>query len=478
MGHMDDHAAFVGTYTGCAQRELFLGELVVFLALVVRNVSLPWIFLGRKFNTSIYKFWSKFFLDYVFLVFPALLVMTILSQSLLLVTSVLFACLATLLVFVICEYLMSPDRPSTKVVLNRIIDEQHQPTTFLTYFRSCMLVSVAIAILAVDFPVFPRRLAKTEKYGHSLMDLGVAGFVFASAVTNRLKVGNSWEGKTTYKGWNRWIRSSYVILPLIGLARTTILTILDYPQHVSEYGVHWNFFYTLAVVKVVSNALPKKFPLFWSCLFGTMQQTMLMQGYESWILDGDNQRDTLFSANAEGICSLMGYLTIYYLSDALACFISETGIRVKSWIECCWRLYVFALLFYLMQLGAEYALGPPCRRVVNVTYVFAQMSVLTFALAGFLSVQLFSVVAWAANVPHFCVDDSPWCGVQPCLTTSINKSALAFFLLANILTGLVNLTIDTHHTDDVTAMFILISYMLTLCVVVHFRSYIKISRKL
>ncbi|RCN26756.1 hypothetical protein ANCCAN_27517 [Ancylostoma caninum] len=331
-------------------------------------------------------FRSKFFLDYVFLVFPALLVMTILSQSLLLVTSVLFACLATLLVFVICEYLMSPDRPSTKVVLNRIIDEQHQPTTFLTYFRSCMMVSVAIAILAVDFPVFPRRFAKTEKYGHSLMDLGVAGFVFASAITNRLKVGNSWEGKTIQKGWNRWIRSSYVILPLIGLARTTMLTILDYPQHVTEYGVHWNFFYTLAVIKVVSNALPKKFPLFWSCLFGTMQQTMLMQGY--------------------------------------------------------------------------------------------QMSVLTFALAGFLRVQLLSVVAWAANVPHFCVDDSPWCGVQPCLTTSINKSALAFFLLANILTGLVNLTIDTHHTDDVTSMLILISYMLTLCVVVHFRSYIKLSRKL
>ncbi|CAJ0608265.1 unnamed protein product [Cylicocyclus nassatus] len=434
MGHMEDHAAFVGTYTGCAQHELFLAEIVFMLAIVVRNLSLPWVFLGRKFNTSIYVYWFKFLLDYAFLVLPPLLAMTTLSDSLFLLTCVLTACLLTLLVFICCEYFASPDRPTVKVVLNRIIDEQHRPTTFVTYYRASVLLLVATAILAVDFPVFPRRHTKTEKYGHSLMDVGVAAFIFASALASRVKNMSSWEASTRRKNWNRWLRSSYVILPLIGITRTAILTFLDYPQHVTEYGVHWNFFYTLAVVKIVSMALPKTYPLFWACTFGVLQQTMLIQGYEKWILDGDNQRDNFFTANAEGICSLMGYLTIYYISDTIGLFISKTGIRIKSWIECCWRLFVFSLVFFIMQRLSEYTLGPPSRRVVNMTYVFAQMSLLTFGLAGLLCVQLFSIIAWAANVPYFCIDDSPWSGVEPCLTVSVNKSGLVFFLLSNLFT--------------------------------------------
>ncbi|KAK6046378.1 hypothetical protein COOONC_16118 [Cooperia oncophora] len=104
------------------------------------------------------------------------------------------------------------------------------------------------------------------------------------------------------------------------------------------------------------------------------------------------------------------------------------------------------------------------------------MSFLTFTLACFLCVQLFSLVAWAANVPHFSIDENPWCGVQPCLTSSVNRSGLVFFLLANVFTGLVNFAIDTHHTDDVTAMFILICYTFILCAIVHYRDFMKMSR--
>ncbi|KAK6046346.1 hypothetical protein COOONC_16149, partial [Cooperia oncophora] len=125
--------------------------------------------------------------------------MTVFSQSLLLLACVLLTCLATLLFFIICEYLISPDRPAAKLVLHRIVDESHQPTTFVTYFRASMLVSVAVAILGVDFPVFPRRFAKTEKYGHSLMDVGVAGFIFAMAIASRLKALNNWDGRAPRK---------------------------------------------------------------------------------------------------------------------------------------------------------------------------------------------------------------------------------------------------------------------------------------
>jgi phosphatidylinositol glycan class W len=40
-------------------------------------------------------------------------------------------------------------------------------TAFLSAYRVCLLLSTAVAILAVDFPLFPRRLAKTEEFGLS-----------------------------------------------------------------------------------------------------------------------------------------------------------------------------------------------------------------------------------------------------------------------------------------------------------------------
>ena len=95
-----------------------------------------------------------------------------------------------------------------------------------------------MCILAVDFRCFPRRFAKTETFGVSVMDLGAGSVVFGNALVSRTARGKAWS----------WSRAG----PLLALAllRTAAITSTDYPGHVSEYGAHWNFFLTLAGVEV------------------------------------------------------------------------------------------------------------------------------------------------------------------------------------------------------------------------------------
>jgi hypothetical protein len=51
--------------------------------------------------------------------------------------------------------------------------------------RALLLNTTAIAILAVDFSIFPRRFAKTHYYGQSLMDTGTAAFIFVNALADQ-----------------------------------------------------------------------------------------------------------------------------------------------------------------------------------------------------------------------------------------------------------------------------------------------------
>ena len=56
---------------------------------------------------------------------------------------------------------------------------------FVGNFRAFLMILTCISILAVDFPVYPRRFGKTENFGTGLMDMGVGGFIFGGGIVSR-----------------------------------------------------------------------------------------------------------------------------------------------------------------------------------------------------------------------------------------------------------------------------------------------------
>ena len=90
------------------------------------------------------------------------------------------------------------------------------------------------------------------------------------------------------------------VLPLysLGLVRFANVSAADYQAHVSEYGVHWNFFLTMAVVTTVMRLLPirQHHALPVAVALALLHQAALLLGARDYILHAP-RTNGFFSAN-------------------------------------------------------------------------------------------------------------------------------------------------------------------------------------
>lgn len=346
---------------------------------------------------------------------------------------------------------------------------------FLTTYRGCMMVATCLAILAVDFRIFPRRFAKVETWGTSLMDIGVGSFVFsAGIVAARPVLREQAEGKSTPMA-KRLLGSLRHSLPLLALGAVRLLSVkgLDYVEHVTEYGVHWNFFFTLGFlppfVAIFQSAL-KIIPSYagLAILLGVAYQVALEStSLKAFILTAP--RTDLISMNREGIFSFVGYLAIFLAGQDTGMFVLPRNLNSRGSAStvgtqrttlpltmAVWSLVWTALYFF----SSDYTYGAGLtvsRRMANLPYIlwvvaFNSVQILAFCVVDTVLFPAFykATDAKAEKEAHDAATSR--------ILRAYNRNGLAVFLVANLLTGLVNMTVPTLDVGPLAAMGIIAAY--------------------
>ena len=375
---------------------------------------------------------------------------------------------------------------------------------FITTYRGTMLVVTCVAILAVDFRVFPRRFAKVENWGTSLMDLGVGSFVFSAGTIAARPLLKTKSSASLSSLGSRLLAAGRHALPLLvlGLIRLFSVKGLDYAEHVTEYGVHWNFFFTLGFIPPLMALFDTLFvyvPSYSLLSLGlgvTYQVLLDSTGLTAFIITAP--RTDLLSKNREGVFSFIGYLAIFLAGQATGMYVlpSYPSRNGQTW----WknpllrRLVVWTTIWSgLYFLCTDYKYGAALRvsrRLANLPYVlwiaafnvgqigcFYGVERLCFSELGNDTITPDSTnkvspatkekdssaaAAAAARASRqasrrFTVDDA--CSK---ILRAYNRNGLAIFLLANLLTGLVNMSLPTLYMSDIQAMGVLLGYMASL----------------
>jgi phosphatidylinositol glycan class W len=338
----------------------------------------------------------------------------------------------------------------------------------LTEYRSILCLYTFISILAVDFNAFPRRFAKAETYGVGLMDVGVGSFVISDALLSKQdqRSPNQYSTNSKAKGLGARLNVSAksieglkasLQLAIVGILRILAVKAISYHEHVGEYGVHWNFFLTLGMVKLVSLAIPPKLCGLIGLAVGASHQFGLLAGLADYVNTEFRDFDSMLSMNKEGVVSLAGYVSLHCLARHFARASQMrvltdrhyTSVTAKK--EIAHEHFYFTVGFTcgcwflacLLDRGVERV----SRRSVNAAYIFwilaNNLTWLCVIYTGRLLLDLYGNIF---------------------LCTTVNKFAFLAFLTANILVGAVNSTVNTLSIQSGFAILILTAYMIGVCV--------------
>ena len=462
--------AFVTGHDGTTPLEIFLLCLAVPIGLRLYSKLTSCVT-----HTNIKRY---YWIEVIAIEFATLIVPNLLLQTSLL--PYIIGPSALHLLMVILSYIIPHNKQSAtlQTTANNINSSSRPP--FLTVHRATIYIQTAIAILAVDFPIFPRRFCKTEICGYGWMDLGAASFIIIAGWSS--SSSSSATSNSSNINSKRLVKKAIIKcapLLILGLIRLITIKGVEYQEHVSEYGVHWNFFFTLCCVegsmvlwKFVKSHyfFSAKLLPYWdgmlACLLMIPYQWYLsIGGGQDFIENGPRQCSeedftswslsfcSAFVANREGILGIIGYLSLRLLSESMARYCIWPKVVEPNTIANLrqWRLLIASVVFWAAHFFLTSVLSVPnSRRSTNVPFILWSLAQNTSVLC----------------LIHFAMTNSssePLLHHAPRIFNTVNRFGLPVFFVSNILTGLVNLLVDTIRSSNEKAMLVLSIYLMAVC---------------
>ena len=113
------------------------------------------------------------------------------------------------------------------------------------------------------------------------------------------------------------------------------------------------------------------------------------------------------------------------------------------WLQWCMLLVIASVLYVMLDSSDRVPSMAPSRKMANATYCL------------WVFLHNVSILLLLELIDFMYEEDSP-----PTLSKAVNKNQLVVFLIANQLTGVVNLSMRTVYVDDVrSSMVVVLVYM-------------------
>lgn len=318
--------------------------------------------------------------------------------------------------------------------------------------------------------MFPRSFAKTEVSGYGLMDLGAGSFCISGGFVSwyaRRRGEESKKGSEKVKGKPQLTQLLIKSIPLLVMGFIRLLTTkgLEYQEHVSEYGVNWNFFFTLAVVGILSTLIRsaekmrKPFVTWIPMIF--CYQTLLSQNLQNFIenapravVNGSASMNFLL-ANREGILGCIGYLILHLAGEDIGhyCLWKDNSnmTRQREQLQGSRLFLTSCLSWTLLWVLTNILNVPVSRRSTNASFILWTISHnMTILFLTWLSFYL-----GCANENR----DKHQGNTNPPIFAAVNRHGLIVFILANLLTGAVNLSMNTLEASYGKAIAVIFVYL-------------------
>ncbi len=428
-----NHIEFVTGHNGTNYYDIFVTLLLV-----------PFIIANSNLILSYFNDKNHYLIEFISLVVPLVLIITSLYHIRIII-----------LLFNIIFFLFS------KIILKYGIYHENKETNFkksISLFKGATMFMTCIAIIAVDFQLFSRDQAKTETYGISFMDVGTGIMIFSSGISSYYS--RRIENKNSII---KYLYNRFLVL-ILGIGRLLLLKAFSYPEHVSEYGTEWNFFVTIFCVWILSDILKMmlsfQYILYFNILILFIYQFLLSNnGLTEYIFN--SPRINFISSNREGFFSLFGLFPLYTFSEYLShnylfcvsdshCVENTPKQSLRKLDDRIFNLFAISIIFYILYFISNNFIQTISRRLANFAYIFAVISLSFACLFTFSFIEY--LIGKEINLKFIEI---------------VNLHQLYVFILANLLTGLINVSIDTLLCSNIFSLFILFIY----CILLYISTY-------